>query len=191
MDKNKKPVPWWTYPAIDFLNQFNLEDIRVFEWGSGNSTIWLSKRCKEVVSVECLPEWYYFIKPKLGNNVNYSLIEQTITDSIKMFELQNSLFDIIIVDNYGGFRLDCCKAAVNKLSSGGTIILDNSDQCPLSCEYLRSLELVQIDFMGFVPGSGYAQTTSFFFDKFIKFPRHSDSNYLKSIAQPNFAWPQC
>lgn len=32
-------VPWYTYPAIEYLSHLDLSGFRVFEYGSGNSTI--------------------------------------------------------------------------------------------------------------------------------------------------------
>ena len=35
VDAAGKPLPWLTYPAIDFISQFDFSDAIVFEWGSG------------------------------------------------------------------------------------------------------------------------------------------------------------
>lgn len=47
-------VPWWTYDAIDAVEQWVADhpEARAFEWGSGASTIWLAKRVASVRSVE-------------------------------------------------------------------------------------------------------------------------------------------
>ena len=40
-------VPWWTYDAIDTVEKWiadHPEPVRVFEWGSGASTLWLARR---------------------------------------------------------------------------------------------------------------------------------------------------
>ncbi|MEO5647024.1 MAG: hypothetical protein ABIQ56_01610, partial [Chitinophagaceae bacterium] len=38
IDKNGNPIPWFSYPAIDFLSQLNIFDKEVFEYGCGFST---------------------------------------------------------------------------------------------------------------------------------------------------------
>jgi len=48
-------VPWWTYRAIDVVDAWMLgraRPIRVFEYGSGASTLWLAGRADEVISIE-------------------------------------------------------------------------------------------------------------------------------------------
>ena len=48
-------IPWWTYGAIDAVEK-HLNSLggraRVFEFGSGASTVWLGRRSAEVFSVE-------------------------------------------------------------------------------------------------------------------------------------------
>jgi hypothetical protein len=39
VDASGAPVSWITYPAIDFLSQFDFSDASIYEWGSGFSTI--------------------------------------------------------------------------------------------------------------------------------------------------------
>ena len=51
-DRNKNYLPWFTYPAIEALSNWDLSDKRVFEYGSGFSTLFWASRAKEVVSVE-------------------------------------------------------------------------------------------------------------------------------------------
>jgi len=51
------PVPWFTYPAVDYLNRLIRPDWKVFEYGAGGSTGWWAARVAEVVSVEHDSEW--------------------------------------------------------------------------------------------------------------------------------------
>ncbi len=37
VNNNAKPLPWFTYPAIEYLNQLDLSSCAIFEWGCGNS----------------------------------------------------------------------------------------------------------------------------------------------------------
>ena len=45
-------TPWVTYAAINFLSRSLTEQMRVFEWGVGGSTIFFAQRAAELVSVE-------------------------------------------------------------------------------------------------------------------------------------------
>lgn len=40
VDKDGNPIPWYTYPAIEFLNSLDFSSKNVFEYGTGNSTLW-------------------------------------------------------------------------------------------------------------------------------------------------------
>jgi len=191
IDGDGEPIPWITYPAIDFIKQFDYSSSKIFEWGSGYSTLWWAKRCKLIVSVEAELEWFDFLKSKFGANVNYRFIEKNSEAAMNSILMDEEKYDVIVIDNFGEFRKECCKTANAKLNKGGYIILDNSDQCLEACKILRDFGYQQIDFTGFVPGSNYAQTTSIFFKEHLDF--HTIENYqpARSVAQPNLPWPNC
>ena len=46
VDKDGNPLPWISIPAIEILREKDLGDLFVFEYGSGNSTIWFSESKK-------------------------------------------------------------------------------------------------------------------------------------------------
>jgi hypothetical protein len=99
--------------------------------------------------------------------------------------------DIFVIDNNGPFRWRRAEAACAHLATGGIIILDNSDQCQRACETLRHAGLVQIDFTGFAPGAGYAQTTSVFLRESFRFRNRGANHPQLSPAQPNPPWAEC
>lgn len=51
------PTPWITYPARAFLDDVLLPEMKVFEFGAGNSSLYFRGRCAELFSVEHDPEW--------------------------------------------------------------------------------------------------------------------------------------
>jgi hypothetical protein len=57
-DRHGRPIPWFTYPAIAYLEQLDLSDADVFEYGSGNSTRFWQERARTVTSVEDDPSWH-------------------------------------------------------------------------------------------------------------------------------------
>lgn len=53
-------LPWWTYQAVDHVSGFLAGrgyEARVFEYGSGASTVWLGRRCSSLDAVEHHVDW--------------------------------------------------------------------------------------------------------------------------------------
>jgi hypothetical protein len=65
VDTDKQPLPWWTYPAIDFMATLVKPDFRVFEYGGGHSTLWWSARVAKVITVDHDRAWVDKISPSL------------------------------------------------------------------------------------------------------------------------------
>ena len=72
VNQDGEAIPWITYPAIDFLDGLNKSEWTVFEWGSGNSTIWWSKHVSKVIAVEDNDSWFNEVKKQIASNVEYS-----------------------------------------------------------------------------------------------------------------------
>ena len=68
IDKNNQPIPWFTYPSIDFLDKRLNKNLNVFEFGSGNSSLFFAKRVRKVISVEHNMQWFNKIKTSLPGN---------------------------------------------------------------------------------------------------------------------------
>ncbi len=162
VNKENEPIPWYTYPAIEFLNQFDLQSMEVFEWGSGNSSSFFAAKVKKVKSVEHDKDWYNSVS---GNcKSNQEVIFRDLKDYPSAIDENSSAYDIIIID--GQRRFDCTKLALKHLKPGGFIILDNSDWFYLSAKYIRENgNLLQVDFHGFGPINDYTWTTSVFFSR--------------------------
>jgi hypothetical protein len=159
VDALGKPVPWYTYPAVEYLTQLDWHDRTVFEYGSGNSTVFWSLLAKRVVSVESNQEWFDRTKPRLPSHCE--LIYEP--DQAKYVGSINEPFDVIIVD--GEWRLDCAKHARGFLKPGGLMILDNADWHPHTSAFLRGSALLEVDFTGLGPINPYTWTTSLFFSR--------------------------
>lgn len=166
IDKENNPIPWYTYPAIEYLKQLDFTNKTIFEWGSGYSSLFWAKRAKEVVSVESDKKWFNIINKNKFNNLKIIFCEKK-DDYIKAIINQNKKFDVIVID--GEYRYECAKNAIKCLADGGMIILDNSDWFPKTIEILRSYGLIQIDFNGFGPINNYTWTTSIFLSKNFNF----------------------
>src|SRR5436305_10936084 len=68
IDAAGNPLPWITYPAIDFLRQMDLSEKSIFEYGCGGSTLFLSAIAPSVHSVENNPEYYREFRPLVPSN---------------------------------------------------------------------------------------------------------------------------
>jgi hypothetical protein len=162
VNEKNESLPWFTYPAIEFLDQLNLTQADIFEWGSGNSSKYFSKKCKSIISIEHDLNWYEIQKNDLKNNQQLIHVDKSLYD--KVISEKNKEYDIIIID--GILRGLCLQSAFNFIKLDGMIIYDNSDRDPQNCLILREKGFTQIDFSGFGPINDYTWTTSIFFKHF-------------------------
>ncbi len=173
VDKEGNPIPWYTYPAIEYLSQFDYSDKKIFEFGCAYSSLFWAKRAKQVISIEDNLNWF----EKWKNEFNETNLDIRWRDEGEIYEqaiFENSeKYDVIVVD--GKRRWQCCETAIKALADGGMIILDDSDRINTSQEYvksveiLRSADLLQVDFYGFCPMNAYTKATSVFFTRNFSF----------------------
>jgi hypothetical protein len=164
LDKNRKPIPWLTYPIVHFLSQRVNKNHNVLEFGSGNSTIWFAERVQSIISIEYDKEFYNLIEPQLTSHNNSTYILAKLKDNYhqQLFNYKKQ-FEIILVD--GRERVDCVKNALPALTESGVIILDNSDRVEYkeAYDFLASNGFKFIDFRGLSPaGIVDTQTTIFY-----------------------------
>lgn len=159
IDKEGNPIPWYTYPAIDYLKELDLSDKSIFEWGSGSSSLFYARRGKEILSIEHNKKWFNIVNRDKVDNQKIILLEEK-NDYVEAILSQDKKFDIIVID--GKHRYECSRNAVKCLSEVGLVILDNSDWYPKTAEYLREHGLIQTNFSGFGPVNDYTWTTSLF-----------------------------
>jgi len=150
--------PWMSFPVIKMLESIINKDSRVFEYGSGGSTLFFSKRVKELVSVEHDRYWYQTVKEIITNrgceNINYKLVVPTYIDNydptlVSIPEAYVSGDDNSVgmsyesyakaisayPDNYfdlvvvdGRCRPSCMFHALNKVKINGFLLLDQSER---------------------------------------------------------------
>lgn len=170
---NGEPLPWFTYPAIEYLKQLNFSDKRVFEYGAGNSSLFWAARAREVVAVESDRQWFDRISGACPANLLLGL--QTDKESyVTSIAGQEGKFDVIVID--GKWRNACMAFCDAYLNINGLIIVDNSDRHYKGCDLLREKGFFQIDFSGFSPINRYASTTSVL----IKLPLDQRTGYIQA-----------
>jgi hypothetical protein len=158
-----EPIPWFTYPAIDFLDSVVQPEWSVFEYGSGNSTMWWAKRVRQIISVEDDAAWYAEVIQQTPANSELQLRvgEAIYADAIKAYP--DASFDVIVID--GSHRNACALAASSKVSPNGVIIFDNADgpEFDAGQQHLLDCGFYRLDFWGPIPSYLYKNCTSVFF----------------------------
>jgi hypothetical protein len=145
-DMAELDLPWWTFAAIDEADKFlkSRSSPRVFEYGSGASTIWLARRAASVTSIEHDRPWHGVVSKRLAvhKNAAVKLIEadadpvpgylsekpgwqgRSFRQYASAIDAEPGRFDLIVID--GRARGACLGHAIEKLASDGMILFDNS-----------------------------------------------------------------
>lgn len=164
IDKDGNPIPWCTYPFIKFIEPRLKKDFTVFEYGSGNSTIWYAKKVKQIISVENDEAWFKVISKILPANAKLIYIKSDIDgEYCRSVIKQNIKFNIIIID--GRDRINSIKFSVNQLTDDGIIVFDNSqiEKYKEGLNLLNSMNFKKIDFIGPLPIVSHNNQTSIFY----------------------------
>ena len=113
-----------------------------FEWGSGRSTVWFAEKVEQLTTIEHNAEWartvaHLLVEKNLRGKVELltiSTIENSGTyDYVDAVDsISNDSLDFCLVD--GKLRDRCALKALEKLRSGGVLIVDNVERyLPRSC----------------------------------------------------------
>jgi hypothetical protein len=195
MDLNdpSRQVPWIVYGALDWLETYLHKDMRVLEWGSGGSTLFFSRRVREVVSIEHDPEWYECVSQALDKagltNCTYRLSEPRRRPLLRYAPYVAWLHNSRTFERYREFsfkdyarqcleypdehfdlvlvdgrsRASCLRHAARKLKSGGVLMLDNSERPQYRSPVARLKRLARRDFSGAGPFLDTQWQTSIWF----------------------------
>jgi hypothetical protein len=162
MQPGKSPLddgmPWMTFDAINFLKNYLEKKMKVFEYGSGGSSVFFSKLVGEVISVEHDEEWLNSVKGAINNlelrNWKGILIKpeeiprftnsdpsnpdeySTSDNTFKRYSFEKY---VKAIDNFpdeyfhlividGRSRPSCIKHSIRKLKHGGLVVVDNADR---------------------------------------------------------------
>lgn len=120
--------PWWNVAATREIDAFlaNRPAARVFEYGSGASTAWLSRRAQEVISVEHHAGWHARLGQLIANRANVKLWHRDLATPAYVDAIAEAggHFDLIVVD--GRDRNACLARAIPYLKPGGRILFDDT-----------------------------------------------------------------
>lgn len=147
--------PWLPYLATEYIKQ--LRPKRVFEWGSGGSTLFFLRRGAKLTTIEHDKEWYektnlYLYKHgKSHKDFHYIPFEEGLigndpsnpahykSGSTNLGDVNfkryasaiddyGGLFDLILID--GMARASCIQHAFIHVSPGGYMVIDNTGDRP-------------------------------------------------------------
>jgi hypothetical protein len=142
--------PWITFEATRLLDRRLRKAARVFEYGSGGSTVFFGRRGAEVVSVEHDRDWHARIReataalprvevvlaeprvPRDDEEAAFSstseeFVGQTFIEYVTVVDrYPDHHFDVLVVD--GRARPSCFFRAEPKVRVGGLVVLDDSER---------------------------------------------------------------
>jgi predicted O-methyltransferase YrrM len=151
-------LPWLTFGSIDFLEGHVDRTSRVFEFGSGGSTVFFAARAGAVVSVEHDAAWAQRVERAISakgwSNSNVRIVPPV--DAPQMADCDPADPDLYAtadetyrscsfrdyataIDQYpdghfdvvlidGRARPSCAKHAARKVADGGLLVLDNAER---------------------------------------------------------------
>jgi hypothetical protein len=164
IDKNGNPIPWYTYPAVDFLNEVLNKKISVFEYGCGGSTKWLADRVGSITAVEDNQTWKEFAEKSMPENAK--IILQPIDNEYsysKSIKTSHTKYDLIIID--GKERNEAVANCLDNLSAAGILVLDDSfrEAYKVSFDLLEKKGFKKLNFWGMTPIIATKSCTTFFY----------------------------
>ncbi|MFZ5497304.1 MAG: class I SAM-dependent methyltransferase [Verrucomicrobiota bacterium] len=163
VDAKGEPLPWVTYPFIDFLVPRLRREWRVFEYGAGSSTLFYAHRVASVTTVEHDEAFASDLQPRLPPNVRLWLRPLGSPGYIDAVAGLGFAPEMVIVD--GRNRVRCANAAVRWLAPGGVLVFDDMErpQYAPADALLRKAGFRRLDFWGISPGYLARRCTSLFY----------------------------
>ncbi|MFH0734048.1 MAG: FkbM family methyltransferase [bacterium] len=164
IDLDGNPIPWLTYSFIKFIQNRLNNSLTVFEYGSGNSTLWFASKIKSIISVENDKNWYESVKTKIPSNAKiiYRALEYHGSYAEEISKHYQK-FNIIIID--GRDRNYCATLSPDYLTEDGVVFFDNADLSNYleGVNFLISKGFKKIDFWGLSPVTAHNTCSTVFY----------------------------
>lgn len=170
-------IPWITFQARNAVESVLRSDSRIFEYGSGGSTLYFADRVRELISVEHDRDWHQRVKSELAksgvHNVDLHLVMPTDLAGVEAEDVDrycsyeppyagksfydyvtlidaypDASFDLVFID--GRARPSCIRHAYSKVRFGGYLMLDNAERPHY--QHARTLLSSWEEFKYFGPG---------------------------------------
>lgn len=187
----RKPMPWMTFDAIDFIARHLRNGCKIFEYGSGGSTLFWMKWEPELISIEHDEAWYAMMAQKLQarSGVQYALVSAEKREATGMADASDPnkfasgdetyrgysfesyvrqiekfpdrYFDLVVVD--GRARPSCLRWSAPKVKPGGLLVLDNAERAYYTERTKEFLVDYRVrDFRGIGPCNNYVWQTNIY-----------------------------
>ncbi|NCU05218.1 MAG: hypothetical protein GXC73_14660 [Chitinophagaceae bacterium] len=154
----KHEIPWMCFGVVDYLGQWLTKKMLVFEYGSGGSTLYLSKRVKRLHSVEYDLNWYNHVNSILSlatiDGITYQFILPEKVEATEQEKCGKPEAYLSCMGAYKGLRFQqfvqsiesyptdyfdlvivdgrarpsCIQHAIPKIKQGGILLVDNADR---------------------------------------------------------------
>ena len=184
VDGQGQPVPWITFPTLDYLSQLDFSQANILEYGGGQSSLRWAARAKKITTVEDRADWAEVIRSKAPENLRLiGPVEGPCY--VETPPQEGRMFEVIVIDGF--LRPEYARAALPFLVEHGLLILDNSDWHASLCTRLRSQGTMQIDFHGFGPVKQYTWYTSIFIRQQCAMPQRGSTwstSVYGNLVQP-------
>jgi len=174
--------PWIPFEAENWLQRYLKPYMKVFEYGSGGSTIFFAERVEEVFTVEHDKKWYTLVSKALAQrgitNCSYQLHEpepirgtpSSVHDSQSSRFIYDDYYVGTTVHQYvraidvhpdhtfdlvlvdGRARTECIQHAMLKIKPDGYLMLDNSNNADVAEIVHRLRSYPHTEFRGIAPG---------------------------------------
>lgn len=187
-------IPWITFDATDFLKANLRKGLRVFEYGSGASTLFWAKYEAHRVSIEHDPAWHKVLRERFdpAYHVDLRLVPADNPPITKTSDLADpeayrsdwlgyehstfkayasqidtfpdGYFDVVMVDGHA--RPSCIAHSYKKVKLGGIFILDNAEIPQYLARTHHFLEGFELhSFYGIAPVEGIMSQTNVYFSR--------------------------
>ena len=136
-------LPWFSYAAIDFLDEYLQPHMKVCEYGSGGSTLFFARRAQSVFSIEDNAQWFNLVSERLRDksigNVTLKLFPFDFKNPVGfenseyLHAIPDERFDIVVVDGseeWTRIRPVCFEKAQSRVKENGIVVVDDSWRYP-------------------------------------------------------------
>jgi hypothetical protein len=140
-------LPWWSLSSIRYVEKKVTDSSKVFEWGSGGSTLFLGKKFHSVNSIEHDTKWFEEVNLKVSQSklasiqlklAEINLDNQEAFEGCEYLRALDHEVDFVVVDGEDHFgpdskwsaRTTCFLQAQKFISKGGIILVDDSWRYP-------------------------------------------------------------
>ena len=163
VDAAGEPLPWLTYPCVDFLASRLRPEWRIFEFGAGASTLYFARRVQSVTAVEHDEAFAAKMRERLPANARLLLRSAGSAAYAGALAECYPFPDLVLVD--GVDRAQCIEESLRRLAPGAVLVLDDAerDEYARSVAQLKDAGFRAVEFWGLAPGIAAAKCTTIFY----------------------------